>query len=66
MAATPDGIIGMEVKNRARVGPGDCSGLGPWPKLWTRNGLAASSFTAAKTSRPWGERLWAVPAHRLF
>ncbi len=27
LAATPAGIIGVEVKNRARVGPGDCTGL---------------------------------------
>ena len=63
---TPRGIIGLEVKNRARVGRYDCSGLralaGALGEEWV-GGLVVHRGEDLTELSP---RLWAVPAHRLF
>ena len=58
--------IGVEVKNRARVGARDCTGLRALAKAlgdeWA-GGLIVHRGEALEELAP---GLWAVPAHRLF
>ena len=60
------GIIGIEIKNRARVGRTDCTGLRALAEAlgdeWA-GGLVVHRGGALEELAP---GLWAVPAHRLF
>ena len=66
LITTAGGVIGVEVKNRARVGTSDCSGLRALAETlggeWT-GGLVVHRGEDLKELAP---GLWAVPAHRLF
>lgn len=66
LAATPAGIIGVEVKNRARVGPGDCTGLRALAEALGEEWVGGLVVHRGEELAPLGPRLWAVPAHRLF
>ena len=63
---TPAGVIGIEVKNRIRVGPADCTGLRVLQATlgdeWT-GGLVIHRGEDLAELAP---GCWAVPAHRLF
>ena len=66
LIAAEGGTIGVEVKNRARVGARDCTGLRALAKAlgdeWA-GGLVVHRGEALEELAP---GLWAVPAHRLF
>ena len=66
LVTMPLGIIGIEVKNRARVGSYDCSGLRALGAAlgdeWV-GGLVVHRGEDLVQLEP---GLWAVPAHRLF
>ena len=66
LITTPAGVIGIEVKNRTRVGPADCTGLRALAQTlgdeWT-GGLVVHRGDDLEELLPGS---WAVPAHRLF
>ena len=66
LITTPVGVIGVEIKNRARVGPADCTGLRALAQTlgdeWT-GGLVVHRGDDLEELLPGS---WAVPAHRLF
>ena len=66
LVATPGGIIGIEVKNRIRVGPGDCSGLRALAETLGDEWVGGLVVHRGEDLTQLGPRLWAVPAHRLF
>ena len=66
LAATSAGIIGIEVKNRARVTPGDCSGLRVLAEALGEEWVGGLVVHRGEELAPLGPGLWAVPAHRLF
>ena len=66
LLATPAGIIGIEVKNRARAGPRDCSGLRALADTLGEDWIGGLVVHRGEELAPLGARLWAVPAHRLF
>ena len=66
LITTPAGVIGVEIKNRARVGSGDVSGL---RALQTTLGGEWAGGLVVHRGEDLGELAagcWAVPAHRLF
>ena len=66
LAATPGGIIGVEVKNRARGGPGDCTGLRALAEALGDEWVGGLVVHRGEDLAQLAPRLWAVPAHRLF
>ena len=66
LAATPGGIIGIEVKNRARVGLADCSGLRTLTEALGEEWVGGLVVHRGEDLTRLGPGLWAVPAHRLF
>ena len=66
LVSTAGGIIGIEVKNRARVGPGDCSGLRALAETLGEEWVGGLVVHRGEDLAQLGSQLWAVPAHRLF
>lgn len=66
LVSTPRGVLGIEVKNRARVAPRDASALralaGGLGREWL-GGLVVHRGEDLVEMEP---GIWAVPAHRLF
>ena len=66
MRTFPAGVIGIEVKNRARVGPGDCTGLRALAEALGEEWVGGLVVHRGEELAQLASRLWAVPAHRLF
>ena len=66
LVSTAGGIIGIEVKNRARVGPGDCSGLRALAETLGEEWVGGLVVHRGEDLAELAHGFWAVPAHRLF
>lgn len=60
------GIIGVEVKNRVRVGRTDCTGLRALAETLGDEWAGGLVVHRGEALEELGPGLWAVPAHRLF
>lgn len=66
LVATPDGMIGIEIKNRARVGLRDCSALRKVGQALGEEWIGGLVVHRGHDLEELGPGLWAVPASRLF
>ena len=66
LITTGAGIIGVEIKNRARVGAGDCSGLRALATTLGDEWAGGLVVHRGEDLEELAPGLWAVPAHRLF
>lgn len=66
LVTTAAGVIGVEVKNRARVGGGDCSALRVLGKALGHEWVGGLVVHRGEDLMELEPRVWAVPVHRLF
>ena len=66
LITTASGVIGVEVKNRARVGLGDCSGLRALAERLRDEWIGGLVVHRGEDLEELAPGQWAVPAHRLF
>lgn len=66
LVTTPDGIIGIEIKNRARVGLRDCAALRKVGQALGEEWIGGLVVHRGDDLEELGQGLWAVPASRLF
>ena len=66
LVVTGRGVIGIEVKHRARVTAGDAGGLRALAAALGDEWLGGMIVHGGDELKPLASGLWAVPAHRLF
>ena len=66
LVTTAAGVIGVEVKNRARVGRGDCSGLRVVRKALGHEWIGGLVVYRGEDLVELEPSLWAIPVYRLF
>ena len=66
LVSTPRGVLGIEVKNRARVAPRDASALRALAAGLGREWLGGLVVHRGEDLVEMEPGIWAVPAHRLF
>ncbi len=66
LVTVPQGVIGIEIKNRARVERRDASGLQRLATALESDWIGGLVVHRGEDVLPLAPRLWTVPVHRLF
>ena len=66
LVTTPAGILGIEIRNRSRVGLRDASGLRALAAAFGREWVGGLVVHRGEDLTEFEPGIWAVPAHRLF
>ena len=62
----PEGLVGIEVKSKRRVGSGDFSGLRALERSVTERFRAGYVLHLGSQALPFGDNLWSLPVHAVW